>query len=197
VEPEHGGLDLDERAIYDELVRIRLNTRELRIAYALRHGHDKPAELAEQLDQLRQRRAEAEDEPEQAEVLEKQYRAEARDRVQKVLDRMDRAARDSGLHEADRQLLQEVVDELAPVADGQLLADFVTRMVSKLAVTRSVRRVDPGPHVLDSEQWGDEARKGFEQLKENGIDLPEEPEVDSADASHTLDNIMKRRGTKP
>ena len=37
--PEYGQLQVDEHVVYDELVRLRLNTQERRLTYALRHGH--------------------------------------------------------------------------------------------------------------------------------------------------------------
>jgi hypothetical protein len=193
-QPEHGELDLDARTIYEELVRLRLNTKERRIAYALRHGHEHPAELQARLEELKSSAVEEESLAAQAEEMEAEYTAGARQRVQVVLDRMDTAAENSGLPEADRELLQEVVDELAPVADGQILADFITRMVAKLATAKSVRRADPGPRVLNWEKWAEQDRAGFESLAEKGIDLPEDP-VEESDASPpSLDDIVGRKG---
>jgi serine phosphatase RsbU (regulator of sigma subunit)/transposase len=191
---EHGGLDLDDRAIYEELVRLRLNTRERRLAYALRQGHDRPDELQAKLEEIQRARVEPESPVDRAERVESAYVSAARARVQSVLDRMDRAAEDSGLHEADRQLLMEVVDELAPVAEGELLADFVTRMVAKLAATQPHRRDDRGPHVLDWRRWGGNEREGFEHLKTEGFDLPEDPDADSGPLPGTLDETVGREG---
>ena len=54
--------------------------------------------------------------------MESTYQQAAAARVRSVLERMDREAEASGLHDADRQLLMEVVDELAPVAEGKALS---------------------------------------------------------------------------
>jgi serine phosphatase RsbU (regulator of sigma subunit)/anti-sigma regulatory factor (Ser/Thr protein kinase)/transposase len=191
--PENGSLDIDDRAIYEELVRLRVNTKELRIAYALRHGHKNPEELTARLEAMKRSAAASQAAPNDAEQMEESYKAEASQRVARVMDRMDRAAADSGLHEVDRQLLQEVVDELAPVAEGEMLADFVTRMVNKLAGNTSVRRVDQGPVVLDWQRWDDSAREGFEKLKETGLDLPDDPKPDPDDAGTSLDDIVRKR----
>ena len=192
--PEYGNLDLDEGTLYEELVRLRLNTRERRIAYAIRNGTGRPEELQVRLEELRAKAPQADTREETAARAESDYRARAAEQVQVVLDRMDRAAAESGLGDVDRNLLKEVVDELAPFAEGEVLADFVTRMVTKLASAKSTRRGDPGPRVLDWEQWDDEARAGFARLKETGFDLP----ASSGDATPgpqapSLDEIMRKK----
>jgi len=189
--PENGGLELDERSIYEELVRLRLNTRERRLAFALRSGSDRSAELQQQLDDLKVARAADESLDEIAERAEKDYHARAAERVRAVMERMDQAGAKSGLHEADRDLLMEVVDELAPVADGEVLADFVTRMAAKLAKSAPRKRTDAGPRVLDWEQWDDKAREGFERRKQEGLDLPDDPDSDNPKDTRTLDEIMR------
>lgn len=189
--PEHGALDIDERAIYDELVRVNLNTRERRIAYALRHGHSNPEKLQARLEGLKRSVQSVETDTDRVDRIEAKYSAEARDRVQIVLDRMDDEAHKSGLEAVDRQLLKEVIDELAPVADGVLLADFVTSMVAKLAVTRRAQQPpDTSPRVLDSDRWTDESRAGFEQLKSKGLDLPTDDTKDDSESLPSLDSIV-------
>lgn len=192
-QPQNGGLDIDERTIYEELVRLRLNTKERRLAFAMRSGSDRSAELQERLEELKSTAAAPESVEEVAERAEEKYRAEAAERVRTVLERMDQAGEKSGLHEADRDLLMEVVDELAPVADGEVLADFVTRMASKLASAAPRRKSDPGPRVLDWEKWDEEDRKGFERLKENGLELPDDPHAEDSKAARTLDEIMRQK----
>jgi serine phosphatase RsbU (regulator of sigma subunit)/anti-sigma regulatory factor (Ser/Thr protein kinase)/transposase len=192
--PEHGGLDIDERTLYEELVRLRLNTRERRIAYALRSGTDRPAELQERLTQLKAVAAEElESVEDTAARAEEEYRLQAAQRVQSVLDRMDNAAERSGLHEIDRELLREVVSELAPVADGEVLADFVTRMASKLGKAKPSRRQEKGPRVLDWEKWGADARQGFEKLKKNGLDIPAQPATADETPPLALDDIIREK----
>lgn len=175
--PEHGQLQVDDHVVYDELVRLRLNTQERRLTYALRHGHGRPEELAQKLETLRATapapRPEKDDD---AARLESSYQEAAAARVRQVLDRMDREAEASGLHDADRQLLMEVVDELAPVAEGEQLADFVTRMVSKLAQSRSTRAPAKEEGVLNWQRWTDGSKQGFDKLKEEGLELPKSSE---------------------
>lgn len=192
--PEYGGMELDEHTLYEELVRLRLNTRERRIAYALRNGTGRPEELQERLEQLKARSPQVDSREDTAARAEADYRARAAEQVQAVLDRMDRAAAESGLQEIDRNLLKEVVDELAPVADGEVLAHFVTRMVAKLAGAKASRHGDPGPRVLDWEQWDDDARAGFARLKENGIDLPDvTPDTKQTPGGPSLDEIVRKK----
>lgn len=195
--PEHGALDIDERSVYDELVRVNLNTRERRIAYALRQGHANPDELQARLVGLKRTNRNVETDSDRADRMEAEYSALARDRVQSVLDRMDDEARKSGLGEVDRQLLKEVIDELAPVADGGVLADFVTSMVAKLAGTRRASHpADTGPRVLDSDQWTDESREGFEKLKSKGLDVPSDDDAADSAGMPSLDDIVSRRSRK-
>lgn len=186
--PEHGSLEADDHLVYEELVRLRLNTQERRMTYAMRHGNQKPEELARKLETLRAQAATAgPDKEDAAAQLESSYQQAAAQRVRQVLDRMDREAEASGLHDADRQLLMEVVDELAPVAEGEQLADFVTRMVSKLAQSRPTRTASPDGGVLDWKRWSDGQKNGFERLKEKGLDLPD---AGNAPSAGNLDELM-------
>ena len=162
------------------------------MTYALRHGHGRPEELAKKLETLHETttvpRLEKEDD---AARMESTYQKAAATRVSQVLDRMDREAEASGLHDADRQLLMEVVNELAPVAEGEQLADFVTRMVTKLAQSRPTRSSSSEPGVLDWQRWTDGSKEGFLRLKKEGLELPPEPES-PADAPG-LDELMRTR----
>jgi hypothetical protein len=123
--------------------------------------------------------------------MESTYQLAAAARVRQVLERMDREAEASGLHDADRQLLMEVVDELAPVAEGEQLADFVTRMVSKLAQSRPTRATPAEPGVLDWQRWSDGSREGFDRLKKDGLELP--PETEHSKDTPGLDELMRTR----
>ena len=188
--PEYGQLQVDDHVVYDELVRLRLNTQERRMTYALRHGHSRPDELARKLETLRANatvpRVEKEDD---AARLESTYQEASAARVRRVLERMDKEAEASGLHDADRQLLMEVVDELAPVAEGEQLADFVTRMVAKLASSRPVRTNPSEPGVLDWQRWSDGSKEGFDRLKKEGLELP--PDSEDQTDSPGLDELMR------
>jgi len=179
---KHGKIEVDERIIYDELVRLRLNTKRMRLEYAARQGRPLSDEQKQVLAQ-EQEKYQQKVEQDKKEYLEKVKKAaeEAGNGAKKALPELILKMTSFGLPEEDVKQFVDAVTE----SDGSVDRQRVLNLLERLADRASQPLEDDNtPRVLDQTRFRREDVSGWKKIEEDGIDLNS---LDNEEESSTFD----------
>lgn len=172
-----GHLTLDEEVIYDELVRLRLNTKLLRLEFAERTKGQLPATQAHLIDLERQKEKEqGEAERAAAERIAAAQRQEAAAQQAERQETFLTQLREQGLESDDLALLAMVAGELKQVAEDEKV-EKLFRLIGEKIVAEKKKKAgisgSPRPKVLDWQRLVT-SHKPVTQ-KPEAVTVPEEP----------------------
>jgi len=166
-----GMADTDQRGLYEELVRMRLNTKKLRLEYVERIGKLSPemrSELEKEIlkDKEKKERSEKIDRDAYLEELKRSIGEKKRDEKAAEMDIMERLRGIEPLL-GDTNLYGEIAAELGKLGDGKDLAGLFEKMILKMAEVKlesvpADEEPDSGP-----EKDRDKAEVPQEQHAEN------------------------------
>ncbi len=179
---KYGKIDVDERIIYDELVRLRLNTKRMRLEYASRQGKGLSSEQQQVLAQ-EQEKHQQKIEQNKKEYLEKvkQAAAEAGNGTKKVLPELLMKMTSFGLPEEDVKQFVDAVTEADSDVDRKRVLDLLERLADRAS---QALEDDTTPRVLDQSRFRKTDVSGWKKVEETGIDLNS---LDNEDESDTFD----------
>jgi serine phosphatase RsbU (regulator of sigma subunit)/anti-sigma regulatory factor (Ser/Thr protein kinase) len=179
---KYGSIDIDERILYDELVRLRLNTRKLRLEFVERKGRsltDTEKELLAK-EQVRFRK--------KVETDRKAYIERIKESVslggngnKKIMPEVFERLCAVGLPEEDvDQFVNALVNEDTGIEKQRLIELF-----EKLSARAyQIEETRPGRRVLDQSRFKDADLSGWKKAEADGIDLNS---LDNEDESSTFD----------
>ena len=170
---------IDQKSIYDELIRMRLNTHKLRLEYVSRMG-----EMTEQM------RTEL-----NKEILKEKTRKDKVDReaylseIKESIEKREKPVVASGVVEkfkelepeiGDAGLYSEIAAELGKLSGGEDLAKLFEGLISKMADARKAElekeRAVPQEKTVDPEPA--EAEISIEQEMQNSLVANPDPDID-------------------
>jgi hypothetical protein len=160
---------IDEKLLYDELVRLRLNTKRLRLEYVARQGRSLTDSEKEIL-QVEQERYQKKVELDRKAYLEKvrQAAADAGNGSKKVIPELVDRMSSAGLPEEDvKQFIEAIVTDESGVDRARVLA-----LIEKLSLRAvQIEETRPGRRILDQSRFKDLDLSGWKKTEEGGIDL--------------------------
>lgn len=166
---DYGDINVDERMLYDELVRLRLNTRKQRLEYAARTGEGLSDEQKEILNKEAEK-YQAKLEREKQEYIEKlaaekeAAQANGAGKVEALFDSLAEA----GLPEDEISDMMEMFSDLKDNVDQGVMMTLVEKMkkrVNQIELDLSDNR------VLDQSRFKDQDLMGWKKVADEGIDL--------------------------
>lgn len=177
-----GKIDVDERIIYDELVRLRLNTKRMRLEYAARQGKGLSDEQQQILAQ-EQEKHQQKIEQNKKEYLEKVKKAaaEAGNGTKKALPELVLKMTSFGLPEEDVKQFVDAVTEADTDVDRKRVLDLLEKLADRAS---QAPEDDATPRVLDQSRFRKADVSGWKKVEESGIDLNS---LDNEEESDTFD----------
>jgi serine phosphatase RsbU (regulator of sigma subunit)/anti-sigma regulatory factor (Ser/Thr protein kinase)/methyl-accepting chemotaxis protein/transposase len=165
---EHGNISVDESALYDELVRLRLNTKRMRLEYAARIGMG----LSEEQKEILARESEkyqAKIEQDKHEYLRKLEAARAGEGngKGKVADFIDHLAQ-AGIPENEIKDMLDLFSDLKQNLDESttlMLLERMSKRVTQIQIDLSKDK------VLDQSRFKGKDLMGWKKVVDDGIDL--------------------------
>ncbi len=179
---KYGNIDIDERILYDELVRLRLNTKKLRLEFVERKGRSLTGAEKKLLEKERVR-FQKKIETDRKAYIERIRESAAlggngkKKNMPEVFERLSAA----GLPEEDvNQFLEALVNEDTGIEKQQLIELF-----EKLSARAyQIEETRPGKRVLDQSRFKGVNLAGWKKTEKEGIDLNS---LDNEDESSTFD----------
>jgi len=163
-----GAEDLDEKMLYEELVRLRLNTGRLRLEYAARAGKGLTAEQKELLlkesEKYQAKIAKDRDEYLKRLEISKTGRGNGKGKIEQFLDALAK----SGMPENEISEMMAMVTDLRDALDEEAtlrLLERLSRRVTQIGLDLSKNR------VLDQSRFQGQNLMGWKKIAEEGIDL--------------------------
>jgi serine phosphatase RsbU (regulator of sigma subunit)/anti-sigma regulatory factor (Ser/Thr protein kinase)/transposase len=177
-----GNIDVDENVLYEELVRLRLNTKRLRLEYVARKGRTLTKEEHELLVKEREKFQKKVETDRQTYIkkIKESVGLEASGSG-KVMPEVFERLSSAGLPEEDvNQFVEALASEDIGIEKGRLL-----QLIEKLSARAyQYEETRPGRRVLDQSRFKDANLKGWMKVEKEGIDLNS---LDNEDESSTFD----------
>ena len=166
---KYGLTKIDEKLLYDELVRLRLNTKRLRLEYVARQGRsltDSEKELLQKEQERYQKKVELDKKAYLEKV--KQAAADAGNGNKRVIPELVDRMSSAGLPEEDvKQFVEAIVNDETGVDRARVLA-----LIEKLSLRAvQIEETRPGRRILDQSRFKDVDLSGWKKTEEGGIDL--------------------------
>jgi serine phosphatase RsbU (regulator of sigma subunit)/anti-sigma regulatory factor (Ser/Thr protein kinase)/transposase len=179
---KYGAIIVDEKALYDELVRLRLNTKRLRLEYVARQGRSLTEEEQDLLvkEQVKFQRKVEHDRQAYLEKI-KAASGDAGNGKKRLLPQLLERLSGAGLPEEDiKQLFDAAEHDEAAVETEQVL-----KLFEKLS-TRAyqIEETQPGRRVLDQSRFKDVDLSAWKRTEQTGIDLNS---LDNEEENSTFD----------
>ncbi len=185
---EYGEIRVDEKALYDELVRLRLNTKMLRLEYSARMGRgltdDQKELLAKESEKYQEKIAK--DKKEYLKKLEA-ARAEAGNGKGKVAEFIDNLA-EAGIPQEEIKDMMEMFSDLEEEIDEDTALKLLERMSNRVDQIKLDMSKDK---VLDQSRFHGQDLMGWKKVADGGIDLNLLDNEEESD-SFTFDELAKR-----
>jgi transposase len=191
-----GMVDIDQRGLYEELVRMRLNTKKLRLEYVERLGALSPEmrnELEKEIlkDKERKEKAEKIDRDAYLEQIKRSIGEKRKDEKAVELDLIEKLKGIEPLL-GDTDLYGEIAAELAKLGGGKDLASLFEKMILKMAQTKiesaSARETTPS----DKGKADEEHMESLEREE-----IPASPSTETSGESQPLTAVDSQTELTP
>lgn len=164
---ERGMIDIDQRGLYEELVRMRLNTKKLRLEYVERLGALSPEmrnELDKEIlkDKERKERTEKVDRDAYLEQIKRSLGEKKKDEKAVELDLIEKLKGIEPLL-GDADLYGEIAAELAKLGGGKDLASLFEKMILKMAETKIESAASAKQFSSDEKKTDEEYTESLER----------------------------------
>jgi serine phosphatase RsbU (regulator of sigma subunit)/anti-sigma regulatory factor (Ser/Thr protein kinase)/transposase len=184
----HGDIKVDERALYDELVRLRLNTSRLRLEYADRIGKGLSSEQKELLakESEKYQKKIARDKKEYLEKLEA-AKAEAKNGKGRVAEFIDQLT-NAGIPQEEIRDMMNMFSDLEQNIDEATTLKLLERMSRRVTEIQLDLSEDK---VLDQSRFKDKDLMGWKKVAEEGINL-NLLDNDEEEANFSFEELTKK-----
>jgi len=179
---QYGNIKVDEKVLYEELVRLRLNTKRLRLEFVARESRSLTSAERETLAK-EQRRFQKKVELDKKAYLDlvKASAAAGGNGKSKMIPELIERLSGAGLPEEDvREFLEAVLNDQTVTNKDQILSliEKLSERASQIVETR------PGKRVLDQSRFNKADLSGWKKAEEKGIDLNS---LDNEDETSSFD----------
>ena len=185
---QYGEIQVDSKSLYDELVRLRLNTKRLRLEFAARSGEGLTADQKELLTQESEK-YQAKIAKEKEEYLkklqaEKTETSNGKGKISKFIDSLAEA----GLPAEEIRDMMDMFSEVKDTLDESTTLKLLERMSKRVTQIQIDMSKDK---VLDQSRFKDQDLMGWKKVADKGIDL-NLLDNDEESGSFSFEELAKR-----